>query len=373
MATNVKILLRRGTRSEISADTLSAGELGYTTDTNQLYIGTAASVDEIVFDPFANAHAIVQTYLDTLSTPLNGLQIDEDLAIKNIPVITITAGAFVVGSTYTIKTVGTTDFTLVGSADSVIGTVFTATGVGIGTGTADTNGAVVLIATMASAATFNVSLYASARQHVEVLTEAGFSQAYANMHLESHASATGKRSDLFKKSLGLTTVTAGAFVVGTVYTILTVGTPTATDYTLIGAADSNIGTVFTATGVGAGDGKATYKGGTFLKYAKTDATSFFIDYSLKQTDSTNTFIRVGTIRVINGEAITPAIALTKLTDDNTEIWQDTLGSVVGTAEAEEFSNIEFVSVIDGDNIKINYTQDASFSAEISYTVKRWTM
>jgi len=318
MATNVKILLRRGTRSEISADTLSAGELGYTTDTNQLYIGTAASVDEIVFDPFANAHAIVQTYLDTLTTPLNGLQIDEDLAIKNIPVITITAGAFVVGSTYTIKTVGTTDFTLVGSADSVVGTVFTATGVGTGTGTTDTNGAVVLIATMASAATFNVSLYASARQHVEVLTEAGFSQAYANMHLESHASATGKRSDLFKKELTTTS-------------------------------------------------------GTFLKYAKTDATSFFIDYSLRQTDSTNTFIRVGTIRVINGEAITPAIALTKLTDDNTEIWQDTLGSVVGTAEAEEFSNIEFVSVIDGDNIKINYTQDASFSAEISYTVKRWTM
>ena len=318
MATNVKILLRRGTRSEISADTLSAGGLGYTTDTNQLYIGTAASVDEIVFDPFANAHAIVQTYLDTLTTPLNGLQIDEDLAIKNIPVITITAGAFVVGSTYTIKTVGTTDFTLVGSADSVVGTVFTATGVGTGTGTADTNGAVVLIATMAAATTFNVSLYASARQHVEVLTDAGFSQAYANMHLESHASATGKRSDLFKKELTTTS-------------------------------------------------------GTFLKYAKTDATSFFIDYSLKQTDTTNTFIRVGTIRVINGEAITPAIALTKLTDDNTEIWQDTLGSVVGTAEAEEFSNIEFVSVIDGDNIKINYTQDASFSTEISYTVKRWTM
>ena len=320
MATNVKILLRRGARSEISADTLSAGELGYTTDTNQLYIGTAASVDEIVFDPFANAHAIVQTYLDTLSTPLNGLQIDEDLAIKNIPVITITAGAFVVGSTYTIKTVGTTDFTLVGSADSVVGTVFTATGVGTGTGTTDTNGAVVLIATMASAATFNVSLYASARQHVEVLTEAGFSQAYANMHLESHASATGKRSDLFKKELTTTS-------------------------------------------------------GTFLKYAKTDATSFFIDYSLKQTDTTNTFIRVGTIRVINGEAITPTpISLAKLTDDNTEIWQDTLGSTVGTAEAEEFSNIEFTTdLTDGVNIKINYTQDASFSTEISYTVKRWTM
>ena len=60
MATNVKILLRRGLRSEISASTLDAGELGYTTDSKQLYVGTSASVDEIIFDPFANAQSIVQ-------------------------------------------------------------------------------------------------------------------------------------------------------------------------------------------------------------------------------------------------------------------------------------------------------------------------
>jgi len=50
---------------------------------------------------------------------------------------TITAGAFVVGTTYTILVPGTTDFTLIGAADSVIGTVFTATGVGSGDGTAN--------------------------------------------------------------------------------------------------------------------------------------------------------------------------------------------------------------------------------------------
>lgn len=48
----------------------------------------------------------------------------------------ITAGAFVVGTTYTITTAGTTDYTLIGAADSVVGTIFTATGVGAGTGTA---------------------------------------------------------------------------------------------------------------------------------------------------------------------------------------------------------------------------------------------
>ena len=53
----------------------------------------------------------------------------------------------------------------------------------------------------------------------------------------------------------LSPASAGAFVIGTVYTILTVGT---TDFTLIGAANNNIGTIFTATGVGTGSGTATY-------------------------------------------------------------------------------------------------------------------
>jgi len=266
MATNVKILLRRGLRNEITANTLDAGELGYTTDTNQLYVGTADSSDEIVFDPFANAHAVIQTYLN-LPVSSNGpteqgLEIDEDLVIKNISDVS------------------------------------------------------VLLTDMETSGGFNVEIFGRARKNVEVLTEKSFSQVYANMHLESHAAATGLRSDLFKKELTTTS-------------------------------------------------------GTFLKYAKTDSTSFFIDYSLKQVGATDTFIRVGTIKVINGEAITPPLTgLVKLTDDNTEIWQDD-GDLI--AEADEFSNIEFTSVIDGTNMKINYTQDANFTTEISYTIKRWTM
>jgi hypothetical protein len=50
------------------------------------------------------------------------------------------------------------------------------------------------------------------------------------------------------------TVTAGSFVVGTQYTILTVGT---TSFTAIGASANTVGIVFTATGVGSGDGTAT--------------------------------------------------------------------------------------------------------------------
>ena len=46
------------------------------------------------------------------------------------------AGAFVTGRKYQIKTVGNTDFTAVGSGDNNVGTIFTATGAGSGTGDA---------------------------------------------------------------------------------------------------------------------------------------------------------------------------------------------------------------------------------------------
>jgi hypothetical protein len=49
---------------------------------------------------------------------------------------TDTAGSFDVDRLYVIVTAGDTDFTLVGAADSTPGTIFTATGVGAGTGTA---------------------------------------------------------------------------------------------------------------------------------------------------------------------------------------------------------------------------------------------
>jgi hypothetical protein len=54
----------------------------------------------------------------------------------------------------------------------------------------------------------------------------------------------------------LVEVVAGSFEVGVEYTIVAVGT---TDFTAIGASANTIGIVFTATGVGTGDGVATYE------------------------------------------------------------------------------------------------------------------
>jgi len=49
---------------------------------------------------------------------------------------TVTAGSFVVGTEYTIATIGTTNYTLIGAAANTVGLNFTASGVGTGSGTA---------------------------------------------------------------------------------------------------------------------------------------------------------------------------------------------------------------------------------------------
>jgi len=67
---------------------------------------------------------------------------------------------------------------------------------------------------------------------------------------------------------GTATVTAGSFVVGRRYTILTVGT---TSFTAIGAASNTVGVQFIATGVGAGTGTAT-DAGNLLDYEPLNAS-----------------------------------------------------------------------------------------------------
>ena len=60
----------------------------------------------------------------------------EGTKLSKAVIVTHTAGAFTVTQTYTITTVGNTDFTLVGAENNNVGTEFTATGTGNGTGTA---------------------------------------------------------------------------------------------------------------------------------------------------------------------------------------------------------------------------------------------
>lgn len=68
-------------------------------------------------------------YLGTLATTGTSLE-GIDTAYN------ITAGSFVATKQYTIRSVGTTDFTLIGAVANTVGVLFTATGVGSGTGVA---------------------------------------------------------------------------------------------------------------------------------------------------------------------------------------------------------------------------------------------
>ena len=70
-----------------------------------------------------------------------------------------TAGSFVVGATYTILTVGTTDFTAIGASSNTVGVTFIATGVGTGNGTAVIQMAIRLARYNSFQIPYNVSTY----------------------------------------------------------------------------------------------------------------------------------------------------------------------------------------------------------------------
>ncbi len=57
-------------------------------------------------------------------------------AVSGVDDNELTAGAFIIGHKYTITSVGNTDFTAIGASGNTVGVVFTATGVGSGTGQA---------------------------------------------------------------------------------------------------------------------------------------------------------------------------------------------------------------------------------------------
>lgn len=79
----------------------------------------------------------------TLQTPLWDTRSTSDVLITGFvhtgaSMTQATAGNFVVGVKYSIISIGTTDFTLVGAASNTVGLAFTATGAGSGSGVAST-------------------------------------------------------------------------------------------------------------------------------------------------------------------------------------------------------------------------------------------
>ena len=75
-----------------------------------------------------DAQATFRKYTYSITSTTNAVSGSSDTVV--------TAGDFVVGNVYTIKTIGTTDFTAIGASANTIGVEFTATGAGTGTGDA---------------------------------------------------------------------------------------------------------------------------------------------------------------------------------------------------------------------------------------------
>lgn len=83
----------------------------------------------------SNTMNILATYSDSSTKYVKALN---DYNSEVFPA-TVAAGSLVAGTVYTIYSTGTTDWTLVGSASSMTGVTFIATGSGTGTGTAIVN------------------------------------------------------------------------------------------------------------------------------------------------------------------------------------------------------------------------------------------
>lgn len=139
--------------------------------------------------------------------------------------LTVNSGNFIVGQKYTISTIGTTNFTLIGAASNTVGLTFTATGVGTGTGQARYNPLV----------------------NIESVLWNDLRLTAVDTTTNAHKVKDGR------KVVDGAIVNAGSFVVGSTYIITERGT---TDFTLIGAQTNNIGQIFTATGIGSGTGNA---------------------------------------------------------------------------------------------------------------------
>ena len=158
----------------------------------------------------------------------------------------VNAGSFVVGMNYKIGSSGSTNFTSVGASDSKVGTNFTATSVGAGSGTARLRNNCDTVANNASGLSHDPGVY-------------------------------------FR--LKTTTVSAGSFVAGTApgvvpkipgtsYTIVSLGTgASATSFTAVGASSNTVGVTFTATGAGSGNGTAK-------RYNSVTTASDYIGYSI---------------------------------------------------------------------------------------------
>ncbi len=206
----------------------------------------------------------------------NALASEYELAETLLPVVD--AGSFVIGQIYKILTVGTTNFTLIGASSNTVGTQFTATGIGSGTGTANHINATSFGTTIVhSDDLYVISEPTSATPKVYIYTLNNTILSDDIVTYQAAIAAPGGVTD-WGSALAISDdsnwiyisdidnnqvyvyrrdqieTTAGYFTVGQTYTITTVGD---TDWVAAGAIEGKVGITFVALNVGS----ATIVGG----------------------------------------------------------------------------------------------------------------
>lgn len=110
--------------------------------------GDGHGISELVFN-----QSVASGITITQVSPQNWFPNQGSIGISGLTIlygfgaVNTTAGSFVVGKTYKITAIGTTDFTLIGASSNSTNLVFVATGVGSGTGTAalDSGGSAIKV------------------------------------------------------------------------------------------------------------------------------------------------------------------------------------------------------------------------------------
>jgi len=132
--------------AQVAAGSLSANTV-YTIysagTTDWTLVGAMASMTGITFTATTTGSGTGTAVLSTVNPDI--------IATFNTAITTVAPASFVVNTTYVIVSLGNTDWAAVGAAYAAVGTMFTATAAGSGTGTASIAGVVGPIVTITSA------------------------------------------------------------------------------------------------------------------------------------------------------------------------------------------------------------------------------
>ena len=204
----------------------------------------------------------------TAASYTGGISNGSGVAGTILNVTAVASGTIFIGQRVTGT--GVTSGTLVtgfGTGSGGVGTYTVNTSQLVGAGTILT-GAASAIATTPAAGDNSVNVATTAFVNTAVTAATGSLGTLSTQNANAVAITGGTISGT---SLYGSTITAGSFVVGSVYTILSLGT---TSFTSIGASANTVGITFVATGVGSGTGTAyNYFVGSNSTGAKTISTA----------------------------------------------------------------------------------------------------